>query len=117
MEEIGRTPEENETKIRLLLNLMAEWTNDGIQTLHGTLKINFGVKEDSNKLASLKKAVRILDGVNKAEELLPGFIAAIDRLAADSELLLKMGHESQAVVHEKFMPDMTLSAFRTWTEG
>ncbi len=45
-----------------------------------------------------------------------GFIAAIDRLAADPELLLKMGRESQAVVREKFTPDMTLSAFRKWAE-
>ena len=46
-----------------------------------------------------------------------GFIAAIDRLAADSELLLKMGRESQAVVREKYTPGMTLSAFRQWVEG
>ena len=46
-----------------------------------------------------------------------GFIAAIDRLAADPELLLKMGRESQAVVREKFTPNMTLSAFRKWAEG
>ena len=44
-------------------------------------------------------------------------IAAIDRLATDSELLLKMGRESQAVVREKFTPNMTLSAFRKWAEG
>jgi hypothetical protein len=35
------------------------------------LKIHYGIKEDSDKPASLKKAVRILEGVNKAEELLP----------------------------------------------
>ena len=71
VEEIGRTPEENETKIRLLLYLMAERTNGGAQPLHGILKIHYGIKEDSDKPASLKKAVRILEGVNKAEELLP----------------------------------------------
>ena len=46
-----------------------------------------------------------------------GFIAAIDRLAADPELLLKMGRESQAVVREKYTPDMMLAAFRKWAEG
>ena len=71
VEEIGRTPEENETKIRLLLYLMAERTNGGAQPLHGILKIHYGIKEDSDKPASLKKAVRILEDVNKAEELLP----------------------------------------------
>ena len=71
VEEIGRTPEENETKIRLLLYLMAERTNGGAQPLHGILKIHYGIKEDSDKPASLKKAVRILDGVDKTEELLP----------------------------------------------
>jgi hypothetical protein len=35
------------------------------------LKIHYGIKEYSDKPASLKKAVRILDGVDKAEELLP----------------------------------------------
>ena len=71
VEEIGRTPEEDEAKIRLLLYLMAERTNGGAQPLHGILKIHYGIKEDSDKPASLKKAVRILDGVDKAEELLP----------------------------------------------
>ena len=71
VEEIGRTPEEDEAKIRLLLYLMAERTNGGAQPLHGILKIHYGIKEDSDKPASLKKAVRILEGVNKAEELLP----------------------------------------------
>ena len=71
VEEIGRTPEEDEAKIRLLLYLMAERTNGGAQPLHGILKIHYGIKEDSDKPVSLKKAVRILEGVNKAEELLP----------------------------------------------
>ena len=71
VEEIGRTPEENETKIRLLLYLMAERTNGGAPSLRTRLEYNYGVKEDSDKPASLKKAVRILDGVDKAEELLP----------------------------------------------
>ena len=71
VEEIGRTPEENETKIRLLLYLMAERTNGGAPSLRTRLEYNYGVKEDSDKPASLKKAVRILEGVNKAEELLP----------------------------------------------
>ena len=71
VEEIGRTPEENETKIRLLLYLMAERTNGGAPSLRTRLEYNYGVKEDSDKPASLKKAVRILEGVNKAEKLLP----------------------------------------------
>ena len=71
VEEIGRTPEENETKIRLLLYLMAERTNGGAQPLRARLEYNYGVKEDSDKPANLKKAVRILEGVNKAKELLP----------------------------------------------
>ena len=71
VEEIGRTPEEDEAKIRLLLYLMAERTNGGAQPLHGILKIHYGIKEDSDKPASLKKAVRILEGVNKADDLLP----------------------------------------------
>ena len=71
VEEIGRTPEEDEAKIRLLLYLMAERTNGGAQPLHGILKIHYGIKEDSDKPSGLKKAVRILEGVNKAEELLP----------------------------------------------
>ena len=71
VEEIGRTPEETETKIRLLLYLMAERTNGGAPSLRTRLEYNYGVKEDSDKPANLKKAVRILDGVNKAEELLP----------------------------------------------
>ena len=71
VEEIGRTPEEDEAKIRLLLYLMAERTNGGAPSLRTRLEYNYGVKEDSDKPASLKKAVRILEGVNKAEELLP----------------------------------------------
>ncbi len=71
VEEIGRTPEEDEARIHLLLYLMAERTNGGAQPLHGILKIHYGIKEDSDKPASLKKAVRILEDVNKAEELLP----------------------------------------------
>jgi hypothetical protein len=35
------------------------------------LKIHYGIKEDSDKPASLKKAVRILEDVNKADDLLP----------------------------------------------
>ena len=71
VEEIGRTPEEDEAKIRLLLYLLAEWADGGAPSLRARLEYNYGVKEDSDKPASLKKALRILEGVNKAEELLP----------------------------------------------
>ena len=71
VEEIGRTPVENEAKIHLLLYLLAEWVDGGAPSLRARLENNYGVKEDSDKPASLKKAVRILEGVNNADDLLP----------------------------------------------
>ena len=46
-----------------------------------------------------------------------GFIAAIDKLAADSESLQRMGQASQAIAREKFTSAMMLAAFRNWVEG
>lgn len=71
VEEIGRTSEEDEAKIRLLLYLLAGWVDGGAPSLRARLEYNYGVKEDIDKPANLKKAVRILDGVDKTEELLP----------------------------------------------
>ncbi len=46
-----------------------------------------------------------------------GFIAAIDKLAADPELLQRMGQASQTIASEKFTMDVMLAAFRNWVEG